>query len=445
MPENSSPDTLLRLRQVWVAAFSLLVVLTWRLWLPQFLTGPDSPWEVQFPAIPMISLPRAILGGLEGTGLALIVASCAWLLLRRQTGPTATLLLACGLTALFLANQHRLQPWAYQAWLYAWIFSAWHTSLTSRVALTWLTASVYFYSALGKFDQQFLQTVGPDFIHFLSPKSALAPEAATVAGINRIVFLLPTVELLIAISLLVPYSRRLAGWAATSMHLTLFVLLGPLFMDQSYAVLVWNLFLAVQAAWLFAFAPPTTTHSAEAEPLSRNQATTNTSGPPQPVRRILRPLFSVLIPLAVLMPSLERIPHGRPYGYWDHWLSWSLYSPHTSRTDIQIHQSATTDLPSFARQFAEPTPEDDGWLRVAIDRWSLAELSAPVYPQARFQLGVAEQLGQLVPPSAIRAKVRTTSDRWTGAREETWLLGQPAIEAQARQFPLIGRLPDPNP
>ncbi|TVQ02788.1 MAG: hypothetical protein EA381_02510 [Planctomycetaceae bacterium] len=437
------------MRRVWAVALLSLVAITWRLWLPHFLTG-QSQWSTgqgqwilaHFPAIPLISLPRVVLAGLESIGLLLALGSLIRLVLCPRSGAIVTFLLVCGLTALFVGNQHRLQPWAYQAWLYAWVFTAWNTSRTCRVALTWLTASVYFYSALGKFDMQFLHTVGPDFIRFLSldgAGSSGAAEGSATEAFNPIALLLPIVELTIAISLLIPRSRRIAGWGAFAMHLSLFLLLGPLWMNQSFAVLVWNLFLAAQAVWLFVLPGPVPDPS-----VASTGSLPGTTGPPSPLslhqllERKLRPVASAIVLLALLLPTLERLPRGQEYGYWDHWLSWSLYSPHTSRTDIQIHQSAITELPERVRRFAEPSVDDDGWLNLRIDRWSLDELSVPVYPQARFQLAVAERLSRHVPPSAIRAKVRTTSQRLTGARGETWLSGRQAIKDHTKRFLLIG-------
>ena len=56
--------------------------------------------------------------------------------------------------------------------------------------------------------------------------------------------------------------------------------------------------------------------------------------------------------------------------------------------------------------------------------WSLQTLGVPIYPQARYQLAVAEKLAREHKlGSAIRVIVRGVSDRWTGERsraEVTW-------------------------
>ena len=69
---------------------------------------------------------------------------------------------ACLLVS-FLLDQHRLQPWAYQSAIYALVFAAIDPRRTRRYLIP-LAASVYLYSAAGKFDFQFAHTVGQDFL-----------------------------------------------------------------------------------------------------------------------------------------------------------------------------------------------------------------------------------------------------------------------------------------
>ena len=57
---------------------------------------------------------------------------------------------------------------------------------------------------------------------------------------------------------------------------------------------------------------------------------------------------------ALVLPLSERS------GYWDHWLSWALYSPHNSRAEIQIHQSAVDQLPQIAATYLMPDDDADG-------------------------------------------------------------------------------------
>lgn len=404
-------------RRVWALAVAALLAVTWRLWVPRPQDSLALDATITFPAIPLLGLPSGLAWPVDLVALACVVSCLVAIAARAETGPWPTLLLGCGLTALFLTNQHRLQPWAYQAWLSCWAFTAWSTGFPTRRALLAITCSIYAYSALGKFDQQFLRTVGPDFLGVWLPGWKPLAEERSLGLLGWAVLGLPIVELTIAASLLIPRLRRAGGVAAIAMHAVLLLTLGPLGMNQSHGVIVWNLFLAFQAWWLFVRGQRV-----------RQAADVSRHGAP------FRLAAVAVIGLALVLPCGERFPRGKSYGYWDHWLSWSLYSPHTSRAEVQVHRTALASLPASVTRFARDTPDDDGWVTLQIERWSLAELGVPIYPQARFQLGVAQRVAGRVPAQAVRVRVRTTSDRFTGRRDEILLLGQRELADHVRQY-----------
>ena len=128
-------------------------------------------------------------------------------------------------------------------------------------------------------------------------------------------------------------------------------------------------------------------------------------------------------------------PLGERLGYWDHWLSWALYSPHSSRVEVEVHESAIEKIDSETRNFFVEKDENDRWRALAMDAWSLQRLGVPIYPQARFQLAVADQLArehQL--GDAIRVIVRDVSDRWTGERVEERLIGEKKIREELERY-----------
>lgn len=245
--------------------------------------------------------------------------------------------------------------------------------------------------------------------------------------------MLPAIELLIGVLILIPRTRFWAGWGAVAMHSLLVVSLGPWGLKQSLAVILWNLMLAWQAIWLLVRHPRLAS-----------------AGQPEDDRmsgagdRWLRQFALAVVSGAIIMPLGERLPAGATFGYWDHWPSWALYSPHTSRTDIEIHRSALPLLPSAAREVARAIDGESGWMELPLDRWSLAEFAAPVYPQARFQLGVASSLSLGLPDDAIRAKVRSSADRLSGRRNEKWLGNGTAIRQATQGYWLLPQLGD-NP
>jgi len=419
-PPPCSP-WLVSLQRVWAAALLGLVLLSWRLWLPSWAAS-----AVEFPRVPLLTLGQPMIAALESVGLAGLLVSLGVILVRKQVPWQAFAGVSLSLACLFLTNQHRLQPWAYQGWLYGILFACLPPA-TARRFLIALTISIYAYSALGKFDQQFLRTVGPDLVAALVPWLDRGTEPAD-GLLSLAAAALPAAELGLAILLAIPRTRRLAGVAAIAMHSLLLVALGPLGLGHSKAVLAWNVFLAAQA-WLVFVRP---------QPVEPSLSLMPSVGTWQ---RVGRTTAKLMVLTALVLPLLERT------GYWDHWLSWSLYSPHTSRVDVQVHRTALDSLPASAGEFLRPSAEQDGWYELALDRWSLAQLAVPVYPQARFQLGGAQFLSRSLPsPDAIRIKIRGVADRRTGQRSELWLIGRRQIDAQADRYWLLPHADSfPNP
>ncbi|HBJ34625.1 MAG TPA: hypothetical protein DDZ51_07660 [Planctomycetaceae bacterium] len=439
----------LLLRRTWAGATLLLLLVSHRLWIPSPHWGSSPPWVlgdgiwiVDFPRVPMISLANGTSFWIDAVSLAALVVSLAIVAVRRDSAMSwrPMVVIAISFATLFVCNQHRLQPWAYQGWLYAILFAC-AAPQTARRWVILLTISIYAYSALGKFDQQFLKTVGPSLVSTLMPVGVIEDGDVAVDRwrwwIESSVVLLPVAELMIAGLLAITKTRRVGGSAAIAMHLSLIAILGPLGMGHSAAVLAWNLFLAIQSWMLFV-------RRDEANDSTQWQSVSAGGSRPPAVGFVAKGLILA----AILLPMLERFPRGEVYGYWDHWLSWSLYSPHTSRVELQVHESAIGMLPKVVSQYSHSGDEDDGWLTIQVDRWSLAELAVPVYPQARFQLGVAHEIAlkldsekesRLSKRGAIRIKIRGVADRRTGRREEIWAMGAAGIAKQRSRFWLLPR------
>lgn len=378
---------------------------TYRLW-----------WQSdEFPVVPMRQLPSFGLY-IDRLVVVLVVGSLAWIALSRRPRRSVFVLVAVGLALLFFVNQHRLQPWAYQNALYSTAFAC----FTAQVARRWVIAvaiSVYLYSALGKFDYQFLHTVGQDFVSI-----ALGPPGTQPSTLRLgLAAILPVAELAIAIGLIFPSSRRVAGTAAMLMHSSLLVALGPWMLGHSSGVVGWNVLLVVQSWFLFV---------APVQPCVIAQQGASDNEPSPLARRVA----TAVLVVALLMPMTERA------GYWDHWLSWSLYSPHTSRVELEIHETSLADLPKTAQPFVMSDDDNDRWHRVALDQWSLDRLGVPIYPQARFQLGLVLNLmrdeGVAI---GLRIKIKSTSNRLDGTRDERWLQAAKEISAAAKDYWLLPR------
>ena len=400
--ETALPNVSRRLA-AWTAISSLaLIASTWRLWTPQTV----------FPQVPAFERLCAAPAWLDWLGLG---GALIGLLALAIAGHQRAVHLGCAtamvsLLLLFSLDQHRFQPWAYELWLFCGVWLCCHDSLRLKL-MRWLLISIYFYSASGKFDYEFLHTVGQQMLAMVLKGIGLDLQALPLGIRLTLVATLPLVELATACGLAWPRTRRMAGCLAIGLHLGLIVILGPFGLNHRLGVLLWNAQVAIQVYWLFV-----AKQTPEPEP----------SSAAWPQR-----FATAMIGAAIVMPSTERV------GLWDHWPSWALYSPHSSRVYVEFAGPALDRLPESLRQLVLETPANPDeialWLTVPIDRWSLATLDTPIYPQARFQLGVAEKIAT-DSQADVRVTVLGAAARFTGIRRRSVLEGVSDLTSASRLF-----------
>ncbi|MBW3596497.1 MAG: hypothetical protein KY475_04385 [Planctomycetes bacterium] len=371
-----------------------LFAATWRLWTPQTV----------YPQIPLLPIGRIAPLWLDWAGLAGIVLSLSVATVagsERTWGRAALWLFAISVAGMIVLDQHRLQPWAYQFLLIALVLSS-RGGNRAVALLRALAIGVYFWSALGKFDYTFLHGLGQQFLATMTGWFGVAAEDWPATARVAAAALFPAGELLTAVGLCFRRTRLPAVILAVVMHAGLVALLGPWGLDHQPGVLLWNGFFAAQAIILFTPLP----ESQETEAYN-----THRFGAAE-----------LLIVLAVTLPVLEA------GGRWDHWPSWGLYSTRAEGARIYVHRLAAFRLPEDLQAHLRPAPPGEDWRELEIDRWSLETLAAPVYPQARFQLGVAEAVGRRYELGGfIQAVHYHAADRWTGRRREEAHIGVDAI------------------
>jgi hypothetical protein len=317
---------------------------------------------------------------------------------------------------LWLFDQHRLQPWAYQAALMAFVLAT-VPSCRALTLVRLLTVSIYVFSAISKLDYTFLHSLGPQFtqslLDFVGASSANWTDSQRLAA----ALLFPLGELFIALLLAIPHTRRLGAVLAIVMHSLLLLVLGPLGMKQQPAVLIWNIEFIVLAWLLFG-----------RKRISQANLPAKAEDAARATNWLSHAATGILL-FAVGFPLLE------PRGWCDHWLAWGLYSPGASRAQVFVRPSDVESLPRKWRQYISPGQTETPWLRMRLDRWSLASLHAPLYPQARFQLGVALAVANALPPGRdVRVELFSAAHRLTGEREQTSLQTRPQLEAALRDY-----------
>ena len=361
---------------IWTAATLILISATWRLW-----TGSS-----EFPQVPLLKPLTAAPWFIDWIALALLILSTVWLLVRSASkvmgisslpfdddghnySRFAEHLFLAAFLCLFLLNQHRLQPWAWQFFLYAALAALLKESRGMLFSVRWLTASIYFYSAFSKFDYQFVHGLGGRLAETLTETVGIE----WTDGFSAIAFAMPTFELFIALALLLPKTRKLGIVMAAAFHGVLIMTLGPWGLDHHLGVLIWNFFFFLTTAVLF------WPQNFEPTPTQRKE------------NKLLPLLVTLLLVAYPIFPGV------------DHWLGWGLYSPNNSRCDLEVIQENDKGEIVFERF-------DLGGL-------SLRQLNVPLYPDARFQLGVAQAIQKQQDLKRSKIVIRGKSDRFTGERK----------------------------
>ncbi len=403
-------DVALRLQR-WTAVSCLaLIAATWRLWIPQTV----------FPQVPVFAILCTAPTWLDWICLGCLIAGLGVLAVGRSgTLNTSGCVLVLGsLLVFFCLDQHRFQPWAYQLWLFTAIWLCGGVSYRLKW-MSWLMVSIYFYSALGKLDFEFLHTVGQQMLGAMA--NLVGQESSGISASRKLalVAIFPVIELAIAVGLAVPTSRRVAGIFAIGLHLALIVILGPLGLNHRLGVLIWNAQFVGQAYFLFV-AKRLSVPDSE---IAKRQLEPQLAGWP---KGCLQTLCGALVALVIVMPSTER------FGIWDYWPSWALYAPHSSRVVVEVAAPSVHRLPvelvALTNRPATEADEMPVWVSIPLDAWSLQSLHTPIYPQSRFQLGVARQIASVIDSEfAIRVTVLGAAGRFTGRRQSTILEGNSEI------------------
>ena len=181
--------------RIWGGFLLVLVMATYPLWFPPL--DPQSSLSV-----PLITGISSISGG---WALVPSITLLFGLVIAVSTRESARMkigwiVVAASLLLSFLLDQHRLQPWAYQSFFYALIFSSMSASAGHKWIMP-LAASVYLYSAAGKFDFQFQHTVGQDLMAALAGFLGGLPDGFNAENAARLALLLPAVEFVAGVGL----------------------------------------------------------------------------------------------------------------------------------------------------------------------------------------------------------------------------------------------------
>jgi hypothetical protein len=427
----------LRLLKINVALFSLvLLTTTWQLWVPQTL----------FPQVPLFSGILALPAWVDWVTFFLMVSSSVCILgvviaswvrgraLRPFLQPICGGLFFLAFLISVAFDQHRLQPWAYQ-FAIGFLILTFLKPPRAVHLFRLFVISIYFYSSLSKCDSSFVKTLGPQLVEGLFTGIEISTAYWSDQTITRIAASFPVVEFLIALGLFFPRTRRWALWVAVSMHVCLIIAVGPLGLNHHSGVLIWNICFILQDLFLFhsLFQKNSLLKQTESANSKDNEIDSSLSFHPIPgsERGVI-----FIVWFAMLAPLLE------PTGYFDHWPAWGLYASHHDRVTLLIDEQTKSTLAPSLQPFVDGPQPLSRWCRVRVDRWSLAELGAPIYPQARFQLGVAIAVGNKIQQDQgkeaeqpqIKLLFEGAAHRLTGKRKISEHIGLTQVESLEDRF-----------
>ncbi|HEY5312401.1 MAG TPA: hypothetical protein VIK18_07765 [Pirellulales bacterium] len=209
---GSWPLTLFRL--LVVAAQAATVCITWPLWQVR-----EAP-----PLLPAVNLPQVDTGWL-------LLGSLAVVLIAPRVGVALHAAVLLGAIAL---DQTRLQPELISmCFLLLATLPAAGAKLLGRMHL----AALWFFSGFHKIISPHYYGVFAGWLW-----SQVAPGSSATGGV-WVAGVVAVVEMLLGVMVLVPRTRRLAGWVALVLHLG--VLASLVYVDWNVAIWPWNIALAL--------------------------------------------------------------------------------------------------------------------------------------------------------------------------------------------------------
>jgi hypothetical protein len=389
-----------------------LVVATFPLWIHQG----------SFPQVPLISIAGHVPEFIEWGLLGGLLASLGAMLLVLTPSPRRMACLLMGISTFILAciDQHRLQPWAWQFIILSVVLAS-ADDLTAKTCWRWLVISIYAWSAWSKMDHGFFVGHGRFLLDGFCKATGFIQESEfwPVSVRNTATVAIPTFELLIAFGLAWHRTRGFALIGSMIMHGALLLALGPFGHGHKPGVLIWNVFFIVQNGLLFR-------RPRVLRPVALPR-------PPSKVVRIGNSFARFAVFAAMLWPSMET------FGLCDHWPAWAVYAAKLERVTLFVHSEEFTKLfggkgGDTLKLYLGPQAMPDDWHPFRIDRWSLDTVFAPIYPQDRFQVGVALSLTRECKLDQIRVVIEGPANRWTGKRTIHEYIGLESLNRLAETF-----------
>ena len=259
---------------------------------------------------------------------------------------------------LFLLDQNRLQPWAYQYCVMLTLITLQYKKTQNKTYLSTLQivfASIYFWSGLQKVNTGFITNVVPWFLSAWKVQLSLS---------NYIIIgnLMAVTEIFMGVGLLHRKTKDISLYFIIAMHIFIVITLGPWGLNHNSVVWPWNLVMIALAMLLFK-----NNHFEVKKTFT------------------LTKLELILVTAYITLPALHNL------GLTDSYLSHALYSGniHSAHINYQIFPSYFAHNQSLLKEIETNNKQ------ISLQQWSFTELNVPIYPQERIFRSIAKTLCRL--------------------------------------------------
>jgi len=289
---------------------------------------------------------------------------------------------------LALYDQSRWQPWVY---LYLFIllslscFSGKADDIRGQEnalnVCRLIVGATYFYSGLQKMNRHF---------EAMGVVGIMGPRAANLPLLHLWPWVMAVAEVSLGIGLLTRRYRNLAVAAAVGMHA--FILFSCIVLLPHWNSVIWPWNLTMIAFLLLLFWNADVSF---AELVWRN---------PLLLQKAVLVLFGIL-------------PFLSFFGWWDSYLSASLYSANVPEARLIFRGNVRSQLPSSVRNYVKQLPAATYMLDVGT--WSIGELNVPPYPAMRVYRALGAAVCKYSDNSPDVALLMRDKDTWLKQGQQT--------------------------
>jgi len=309
-----------------------------------------------FPVVPVLeNLPTFQF--FEGYLLVSILAILL-VLLSLKPRPIIALLTLILIIYLGLIDQMRWQPWVYMHTLFIVAFLFPKKYKVNKLGyFSIILIGIYFWSGFHKLQ--------PGFFEYIFNYMVIDFFNINLSNYSFVGYIVPIIEICIALGLLFKKTRKIAFWVAVMTHLVILAWLSPFFRNSNWVVIPWNLAMIFFLYFCFYDENPNVF-----------------SNKKQKLTDYLLPILALLV---VCLPILQK------FEKWPYYFSFHLYSGQGESLFIALEED---ELLKQSKNFIKACDAVEGLEKqetVNVSYWSYYELGVPMPAEERFMRNITQK------------------------------------------------------